>query len=362
MYSTVTKNVEQRIRTMLADNMSVEEIAEVLKVDPIIVQFIDHQWVLEELLKQSPDEVKTIDDLIADTKKSDIEYGKTIENERKQLAILLSRFDVPVNQIHLVTKLSIYPIRSIIEQQRKAEQVLEESCTLPKTIVTRIIMSIFINHYNAVNNVIDDMMTSIESEISEYAELNKIIVAWLRTKEEIKNSRLEQALDFLKDSTQHIKDLDLDHRYLCLGTLFPIAHYLRLNNYRQKSGIITKRKKKASYICEADCKVPTCRCHYAYFVPGKDTCPYCDLEKLMDSVIAKNAAKEVQTTDKKAEESTSLKEQPTKKQPSARISAKPLNTIGLEKKTSSANLRNKKAATRANSDKPSDSQGVTANQ
>ena len=290
MNSTVSSLVTQKIKQMLRENVPVSEIAKVLKVDPIIVRHIDHEWICEELLRDDSDGIETIDELVASTDKDEVEHGKAVENDRKQLAILLTNFGVPTNQIHLATKLSIYSVRSIIDQQKKSGQIIEESCTLPQTIVSRIIVSIFINHYNSIDNEIDDLMTSPESESNEYNELNKIVVAWLRTKEEIKSSGLIRCLKLLRDRTQHFKELDLNERFLSLGTLFPIAHYLRLNGYRQKAGIITRRKKKASYICEADCKVATCRCHYAYFMPGKDTCPYCDLERLFNVSLIKKAS------------------------------------------------------------------------
>ena len=329
MNSTVSSLVTQKIKQMLRENVPVSEIAKVLKVDPIIVRHIDHEWICEELLRDDSDGIETIDELVTSTDKDEVEHGKAVENDRKQLAILLTNFGVPTNQIHLATKLSIYSVRSIIDQQKKSGQIIEESCTLPQTIVSRIIVSIFINHYNSIDNEIDDLMTSPESESNEYNELNKIVVAWLRTKEEIKSSGLIRCLKLIRDRTQHFKELDLNERFLSLGTLFPIAHYLRLNGYRQKAGIITRRKKKASYICEADCKVATCRCHYAYFMPGKDTCPYCDLERLFNVSLIKNGA-------------TATRDEATKTQKDTGAESSGSSEFVLRPKSKSANKINEK--------------------
>ena len=286
----LTPEKADRIKRFLDDNMTVEEVSELLNVNPIIVAYLDHSWISDDVISGKVGSIETISDLV---RNSGNIPSMDDDNDRRQLASRLTRLGMPQAQIHAITRLTMHSVQTVIRNEKSDNpEDIHKNRALPNNITCRIIASIFTNHYNQIRDELLDVMSSVESEVSDFDRMDKVIAAWLRTMDEVKNSRLKMTLNFLRENTDRMNELEWDDRFIGLGALFPIAHSLKLNSYRSQKTLVDQSCKVVE---EADCTVKGCGAHYVYFTgdnnSGKDGCPFCELESLINLGIANRCRK-----------------------------------------------------------------------
>lgn len=119
------------------------------------------------------------------------------------------------------------------------------------------------------------------------------MTAWQRTLDEINATHLKETIEFIRDQTGLIKELNWDDSYLSLGAMFPIAHSLKLMGYLNNMPI---NDDSCRFVEEVDCINPRCRAHYVFITTEtlrhkKEKCPYCDLERLTKLALSKYQVK-----------------------------------------------------------------------
>ena len=267
------------VKKLLAEGFSIDDISVKMNIHPAIISHINHKRLSNET------SIETITDLALIDKEVDAGKWKQICNDRRQIALHLARRGMKAAQIHVASRMTFYSSRTVIEN---TETDIDPTSPLKSTIAGKITLSIFVNHYKQIMTKGNDLMISIDAENSDHDELNRVVVAWRRTIEEVNSRRLKEILDSLKTISPQCQELNFDPGFISLGSLFPIAQAVRVNNYLSagRDEGLDNGYKRFRTIGEAVCQSEKCHARYAYFMTDNEqneSCPFCGLENLSTS-------------------------------------------------------------------------------
>lgn len=286
----ITREMAERLPFLFRENKSVKEIADLFKLDPVLVTYLYHQWVSKNLLSDNAEKIETITELVKKSESEENGKSKRNEDERRRMAMRLARLGLTSAQIHVISKLSMHTVQSLVGSERRLDiDELVPKRPMPNNVTCRLIASIFANHYNRIKDELQEVIGSVEDETNDFDRFDKVLTAWQRTIDEINATHLKQTIEFVREKTGQIKELFWDDTYLSLGAMFPIAHSLKLVGYLNNA---RANKDSCRYVEEADCMNPRCRAHYVFITTEvkrhkKEKCPYCDLERLTKLALTK---------------------------------------------------------------------------
>ncbi len=284
--------------------MSVSDAVKRLDVPQFIVANLEQQKIIDAYNGNDP-AIGTIDDLI-----NNAELNRSLSNKelraREQVARILTNLGLNVQQIHIITRFTVYTLWSRGKKWLKEENVEEaknvsDRLKIIDSLPTRLILSIFINHYRGIAERWKQDETMMDELTDDFEEISIVVAAWLRTLEEVKGIKLKQTFDLInkKISYKNRQYFKLDLSYLQLGALFSIAHNLKLADYRGNKHLDFGFRKDPTLVVEAVCTKKSCQAHYAYFLDGSNNCPYCALEEALEQVD--RAERKAQRREKEAE-------------------------------------------------------------
>ena len=286
----VTREMADRLPFFFRENKSIKEIAQLFKLDPILVTYLYHEWISHNLLSDKAEKIETITDLIKKSDEEDDGKSAKKEDERRRLATRLARMGLNAAQIHVISKLSMHSVQALIVGERRSDGTdLVPKRPMPNNVTCRLIASIFTNHFNRIKDELQEVIGNVEDETNDFDRFEKVLTAWQRTLDEINATHLKETIEFIRDQTGLIKELNWDDSYLSLGAMFPIAHSLKLMGYLNNMPI---NDDSCRFVEEADCINPRCRAHYVFITTEtlrhkKEKCPYCDLERLTKLALSK---------------------------------------------------------------------------
>ncbi len=263
---TISKEIAIRINDLIRNGVPTNDIAKIFDVSPWIVSVMEHN-----LAKHGSDGFMRILEI------EQTNYVMTKQNlelrdyAAKHLGKWLIQGGLMPGQIHICTALTVHQARHLYQQVRSFFSTEESVSQMPQTMMARLIMSIFSNHYLYLQKVFLEHNDNT-------LQLENIVVAWTRTLEEVRQSGIAEMEDF-------------DPKLVSLGSLFGVARGLR--ETKEPEGSIEGRRTRKFQRSRCD----DCGSYYVWFTSARrhksSRCCFCEL---LNSSGANKAVESVQKT------------------------------------------------------------------
>lgn len=253
---TISKDIALRINDLIRNGVPTEDIARIFDVSPWIVSVMEHN-----LAKHGSDGFMRILEI------EQMNYVMTKQNlelrdyAAKHLGKWLIQGGLMPGQIHICTALTVHQARHLYQQVRSFFSTEESVPKIPQTLMARLIMSIFSNHYLYLQK-------SFLEHNDNTLQLENIVVAWTRTQEEVRQTGIAELQDF-------------DPRLVSLGSLFEVARGLRETKEAEGSAEGRRTRKFQRSRCDV------CGSYYVWFTSARrhksSKCCFCEMLSASDT-------------------------------------------------------------------------------
>lgn len=249
----VHKNVVNQLIGLLQEGKSATEAAQACGVTDSLAAVVEHSLAFR-LVDQT--QMARLDELAKESGSVSQLNMKEKDFAAKELSKWLVQAGMQPGQVHICTGLDVHKCRHLYRQMRRLFETEEALLPLPRTLVARVIMSIFATHYTYLQRASN----------TNSIQLNNVIVAWQRTCEEINANRINEWDGF-------------DPRMHSLGTLFDVARALREVQTNPGSEFDEQQNRRLRKIIYQQC--PKCGCFFVGFnsarVSDMGCCCFCEL-------------------------------------------------------------------------------------